>query len=67
LVFCLVALLVARGQPDNHFPLMFAFFTSLCISGLLYCLLFLLMDVRFPGTRAVQSILSAAAANRHPA
>jgi len=67
LMFCAVALLIARSQPGVHFPLSFAFIVSLLVGGLLYCMLFLLMDVRFPGTRAVQSILTAASTSRHPA
>jgi CheY-like chemotaxis protein len=65
LVFCLVALAIARSQSPAHFPLLFAFAASLLAGSVLYCLLFVLMDVRFPGTRAVQSILSAAGTRQH--
>jgi CheY-like chemotaxis protein len=64
LVFCLVALLIGRSQPGWHFPLMIAFAISMLVGSLVYCMIFLLMDVRFPGTRAVQSIMSAAGTNR---
>jgi len=67
LVFCVVALLITPSQPRAHFPMTFAFCVSLLVGSVLYCILFLLMDVRFPGTRAVQSILSAAGTNRRPA
>lgn len=67
LIFCLVALAIARTEPRVHFPLLFAFGISLLAGSGLYAMLFLLMDVRFPGTRAVQSILAAAGTNRHPA
>jgi CheY-like chemotaxis protein len=67
LISCLVAFAFTRTGPGTHFPLLVAFATSLLVGSVLYCLLFLLMDVRFPGTRAVQSILSAAGSNRHPA
>jgi len=65
LIFCLVTLFITRPQPGAHFPLTFAFTISLAMGSILYCLLFLLMDVRFPGTRAVQSILAAAGTFRH--
>ena len=63
-VFCLVSLMMAKGEPGDHFPLWFAFTSALAAASILYSVLFLLMDVRFPGTRAVQSILSMAAGNR---
>jgi CheY-like chemotaxis protein len=64
-IFCLVALAVTRSASGAHFPLLLAFATALLAGSVLYCLLFVLMDVRFPGTRAVQSILAAAGAHRH--
>ena len=67
IVFCLVALLITRSQPGSHVPLTFAFTLSMMVGGILYCMLFLLMDVRFPGTRAVQSLLTAAGAGCHSA
>ena len=67
LVFCLIALLLARSQPGSHFPLAFAFVLSTLVGSILYFVLFLLMDVRFPGTRAVQSILTAAGTSRQSA
>ncbi len=67
LAFCLVALLIAKSQPGTRFPLAFAFATSLLVASALYSVLFMLMDVRFPGTRAVQSILSVAGRHKQPA
>lgn len=67
LAFCLVALLIAKSQPGTRFPMAFAFGTSLLVASALYSVLFMLMDVRFPGTRAVQSILSAAGRHKAPA
>jgi CheY-like chemotaxis protein len=66
-VFCLVALAVTRAAGGAHVPLLLAFATSLLAGSMLYCLLFVWMDVRFPGTRAVQSILAAAGAHRQQA
>jgi len=67
LLFCMVALAITRSDPNVRFPLIFTFASSMVAGSILYCILFLLMDVRFPGTRAVQSILTAAAGNRHHA
>lgn len=67
LVFCAVGLAFSRIGPNTHFPLLIAFASSVLVGTALYCLLFLMMDVRFPGTRAVQSILTAAGSSRHPA
>ncbi len=67
LAFCLVALLIAKAEPGAQFPMAFAFAASLLVGGILYSVLFMLMDVRFPGTRAVQSILSAAGRHKQPA
>jgi hypothetical protein len=65
--FCFIALLIAKSQPGATFPWTFAFGTSLLLGGVLYSVLFMLMDVRFPGTRAVQSILSVAGRHKQPA
>lgn len=67
MAFCFVALLIAKSQPGTSFPWTFAFATSLLIGSVLYSVLFMLMDVRFPGTRAVQSILSLAGRHKQPA
>lgn len=67
ILFCLVSLMMTQGEPRVHFPLWFAFTSALAVGGILYSVLFLLMDVRFPGTRAVQSILEIAGGNRTPA
>jgi len=67
LMFCLIALAITHNGEGAHFPLLFTFTTSLLVGSILYCLLFMTMDVRFPGTRAVQSILAAAGSNRHHA
>jgi CheY-like chemotaxis protein len=64
LMFCLVSLMITRGQSGAHFPIWFAFASALAVGSVLYTVLFLLMDVRFPGTRAVQSILAAAGGHR---
>ena len=64
ILFCLVSLMITRGEPSVHFPLWFAFMSALAVGSILYSVLFLLMDVRFPGTRAVQSILAAAGGHR---
>jgi len=64
ILFCLVSLMISRGEPSVHFPLWFAFTSALAVGSILYSVLFLLMDVRFPGTRAVQSILAAAGGSR---
>lgn len=64
--FCLVALSITQPGSGYRFPFTFAFGISMLAGSILYALLFLLMDVRFPGTRAVQSILSVAGASRHP-
>lgn len=64
LAFCLVATMIARTQQGAHFPLIFSFGMAMFVGSLLYCLLFFLLDVRFPGTRAMQSLLSAASARQ---
>lgn len=64
ILFCVVAGMIARNQPGAHFPLVFAFGAAVFVGSLFYFFLFLLMDVRFPGTRAVQSILTAASSAR---
>jgi len=67
IIFCVVAAMISRSQPGAHVPLLFAFGVSLFVGSVIYCLLFLMMDVRFPGTRAVQSILAAANSGHHGA
>ncbi len=67
LIFCAIALLISKTQAGTHFPLAFAFVSSIFVGSVLYFVLFLLMDVRFPGTRAVQSLLAAAGISREPA
>lgn len=63
-VFCLIAFLFLRGEAI--FPLGFTFLIALFTGSVVYSSLFWLMDVRFPGTRAVQSLL-AVASSRQPA
>ena len=67
LAFCLVALLTAPVRTGSEFPWTFAFLSSLILGSTIYVMLFPLLDVRFPGTRAVQSILSAAGRHKQPA
>jgi CheY-like chemotaxis protein len=57
-IFCLVAFLFLRGEAI--FPLGITFAMAVLIGSLLYSSLFWLLDVRFPGTRAVQTLLAAA-------
>ena len=57
-MFCLVAFLFLRGEAI--FPLGVTFLFALLIGSALYSSLFWLLDVRFPGTRAVQSLLASA-------
>jgi hypothetical protein len=61
-IFCLVAFLFLRGQAI--FPLGVAFASALLIGGALYSSLFWLLDVRFPGTRAVQTLLASASSRQ---
>jgi CheY-like chemotaxis protein len=63
-IFCLVAFLVLRGEAI--FPLGVTFTLAILIGSVLYSSLFWLLDVRFPGTRAVQTLL-ALASSRQPA
>ena len=63
-VFCLTAFLMLRGEA--HFPLSFTFLLAFIVGTLLYAGIFFLLDVRFPGTRAMQSLL-ALASSRHAA
>jgi len=57
-IFCLVAFLFLRGEAI--FPLGVTFLFALLIGSALYSSLFWVLDVRFPGTRAVQSLLATA-------
>jgi CheY-like chemotaxis protein len=59
-VFCIVTYLFLRQQWNAALPLSYAFTMAACVGTLLYSSLFLLLDVRFPGTRAMQSLLMAA-------
>lgn len=63
-MFCLVAYLFLQEQWHSGFPIGFTFLLAMSVGCILYATLFLLLDVRFPGTRAVQSLL--AAANSRP-
>jgi CheY-like chemotaxis protein len=63
-IFCLVSFLFLRGEAI--FPLGITFTLALLIGTVLYSSLFWLLDVRFPGTRAVQTLL-ASASSRQPA
>lgn len=57
-IFCVVAFLCLRGEAI--FPLGITFGLALLIGIALYSSLFWLLDVRFPGTRAVQYLLASA-------
>ncbi len=57
-VFCLVAFLCLRGEAI--FPLGITFLFAMLIGSALYSSLFWLLDVRFPGTLAVQTLLASA-------
>jgi CheY-like chemotaxis protein len=59
-IFSIVAMLASRTANLGLFPISFSFFVSLFMGTILYCSLFLIMNVRFPGTRAVQYILTTA-------
>ncbi len=61
-IFCLIAFLFLRGAIT--FPVGYTFALALAVGSALYATLFWLLDVRFPGTLAVQTLL-AAASNRH--
>jgi CheY-like chemotaxis protein len=63
-MFCLVAFLFLRGE--SVFPVGVSFVFAVLIGSVLYYSLFWLLDVRFPGTRAVQTLL-ASASTRQPA
>ena len=63
-VFCAISFFVLRGEPV--FPVGFTYLVALSTGSVLYSSLFWLLNVRFPGTRAVQSLL-ANAASRQPA
>jgi CheY-like chemotaxis protein len=63
-IFCLVAFLFLRGEAI--FPLGITFLLAMLIGCVLYSSLFWLLDVRFPGTLAVQTLL-ASASSRQPA
>jgi len=57
-IFCLVAFLCLRGEAIFPFGITFLF--AVLIGSALYSSLFWLLDVRFPGTLAVQSLLASA-------
>jgi CheY-like chemotaxis protein len=65
LVFCAIATLISSTQSAGRFPWVFSFGIAMFVGSVAYALLFLVMDVRLPGTRAVQSILAAASGSRH--
>ena len=58
-LFCVVTYLFLH-EWNVALPLSYAFLMAACVGTLLYSSLFLLLDVRFPGTRAMQSLLLAA-------
>jgi CheY-like chemotaxis protein len=64
MIFCVVSLLFLRGEAI--LPLGITFALAILIGSVLYSSLFWLLDVRFPGTRAVQTLL-ASASGRQPA
>jgi DNA-binding NarL/FixJ family response regulator len=55
-IFCLVAFLFLRGEAI--FPLGVTFALAIVIGSIMYASLFWLLDVRFPGTRAVETLLA---------
>jgi Tfp pilus assembly protein PilZ len=57
-IFCLIAFVVLRGQAI--FPVRFTYFLAFTMATVLYSSLFWLMNVRFPGTRAVETLLTSA-------
>lgn len=61
-IFCLVAFLFLRGEAI--FPLGVTFGLAMLIGSMLYSSLFWLLDVRFPGIQAVQTLLTSAS-SRH--
>jgi CheY-like chemotaxis protein len=63
-IFCVVSYMFLRGEAI--FPLGFTYAVAVLIGTLMYSSLFWLLDVRFPGTRAVQTML-ASASSRQPA
>jgi cardiolipin synthase len=62
-MFCLVSYMFLRGEAI--FPLGFTYAVALLIGTLMYSSLFWLLDVRFPGTRAVQTLLASAKESIH--
>jgi CheY-like chemotaxis protein len=63
-LFTLVAFLASRTASSSQFPLPFSFLLSCSAGALLYGGLFLAMNVRFPGTRAMQYLLTSASSRR---
>lgn len=63
-LFSLVALLVSHAPSHAQFPLPFSFLAAFGLGSLVYYLLFRMMDVRFPGTRAVEYILTTASSRQ---
>lgn len=61
-IFCLAVFLFLRGKLA--FPLGVTFVLALLLGGMMYSSLFWLLDVRFPGTRAVQALLASATNRR---
>jgi CheY-like chemotaxis protein len=59
-VFCSVAFFMLRNEPTIRFPVLFAFLVAVLVGTLLYSGLFFLLNVRFPGTRAMQTLLTIA-------
>jgi CheY-like chemotaxis protein len=58
-IFCAISFFVLRGEPV--FPIAFTYLVALSTGTVLYSSLFWLLNVRFPGTRAVQTLLTTAA------
>jgi CheY-like chemotaxis protein len=63
-LFCTIVYVFLRGQRPSAFPVTYAFLIAMAIGSLLYSGLFSILDVRFPGTRAMQSLLTAASARQ---
>jgi CheY-like chemotaxis protein len=63
-VFCLVSFLILRSELQMAFPLAKAFGCALFLGAMLYGSLFALLDVRFPGTRAMQALLTMASSRQ---
>lgn len=59
-IFFLVVLLFLGNKPQLNISLGVGFALSLLVGTAIYAGLFMLLDVRFPGTRAVQALLEVA-------